>query len=194
MTPRIVPVRGARLLVDADIVYPIRVCDFILTASTNGLLQPPIVSDTILDEALRNVAADRPDLDPSLIERRFANVRLATDGHGVAIPKRFVDDSIINPKDRHVIAAAEFHSVDIVVSNDRRLRREVGTWAKMSERKLVALSADALAKRMIKHDRAAVAEVVQAMARRMNKPKRTGAEVLAALTLSLPSLRDLEGL
>ena len=47
---------------------------------------------------------------------------------------------------------------------------------------------------MIEHDRAAVAEVVQAMAGRMNRPKRTGAEVLAALTLSLPSLRDLEGL
>ena len=36
----------------------------------------------------------------------------------------FVDDAIINAKDRHVIAAAQFHLVDIVVSNDRRLRRE----------------------------------------------------------------------
>ena len=51
-------------------------------ASTNGLLQRPIVSDTILDEAHRNVVADRPDLDAALIERRFANVRLATDGYG----------------------------------------------------------------------------------------------------------------
>ena len=130
MTPSLAGVSGARLLLDADVLYPIRVCDFILTASTNGLLQRPMVSDTILDEAQRNVVADRPDLDAVLIKRRFANVRPATDGYLMRIPKRFVDDAIINAKDRHVIAAAQFHLVDIVVSNDRRLRREVGTWAK----------------------------------------------------------------
>ena len=37
------------------------------------------------------------------------------------IPKRFVDDAIINSKDRHVIAAAQFHQVEVVVSNHRRL-------------------------------------------------------------------------
>ena len=93
MTPSLAGVSGARLLLDADVLYPISVCDFILTASTNGLLQRPIVSDTILDEAHRNVVADRPDLDAALIERRFANVRVATDGHGIRVPKRFVDDA-----------------------------------------------------------------------------------------------------
>ena len=108
------------------------------------------------------------------------------------IPNRFVHDAIINAKDRHVIAAAQFHQVDVAVSNDRRLRREVGAWAKQSERKLVALSADVLVQRMIKDDKAAVTEVVRTMAARMKRPKRTTAEVLAALTLSLPSLGELE--
>ena len=41
---------------------------------------------------------------------------------------------------------------------------------------------------MIKDDKAAVTEVVRTMAARMKRPKRNTAEVIAALTLSLPSL------
>ena len=103
-------------------LFPIRICDFILTASTNGLFQRPIVSEQILAEAIRNVIAELPDLDEARVQRRFANVRVATDGHGIAVPRRFVAEGIVNEKDRHV--AAIFHSVDFVVTNDRRLRRK----------------------------------------------------------------------
>ena len=48
------------------------------------------------------------------------------------------------------------------------------------------MSADALVHRMIGDDCLAVTEVVRTMAARMNRPKRTTAEVLAALTLLLP--------
>ena len=45
---------------------------------------------------------------------------------------------------------------------------------------------------MIGDDCLAVTEVVRTMAARMNRPKRTTAEVLAALTLLLPSLGELD--
>ena len=70
----------------------------------------------ILDEATRNIAADRPDLEPARIERRFTAVRAATDGHDQPINRRFADTSIINPKDRHVMAAALHHGVDYIVT------------------------------------------------------------------------------
>ncbi|MEY4230717.1 MAG: hypothetical protein RLZZ362_1566, partial [Actinomycetota bacterium] len=106
----------------------IAVCDFILTASSHQLLARPIVSAEILDEATRNITADRRDLGPTRIERRFNAVRAATDGHDQPITRRFVDTSIINPKDRHVLAAALHHDVDFIITNDTRLCAEITAW------------------------------------------------------------------
>ena len=75
-------VRGTRLLLDADVLFPIRICDFILTASTNGLFQRPSVSEQILAEAIRNVIADLPDLDEArdstTLCQRYASPRTDT--------------------------------------------------------------------------------------------------------------------
>ncbi len=57
MTDEASAVRSLLLLLDADVLYPIRICDFILTAASRDMLQRPIVSDTILDEASRNIRA-----------------------------------------------------------------------------------------------------------------------------------------
>ena len=184
-------VRGARLLLDADVLFPIRICDFILTASTNGLFQRPIVSEQILAEAIRNVIADLPDLDEARVHRRFANACVATDGHGIAVPRRFVDDVIVNEKDRHVVAAAIFHNVDFIVTSDRRLRGEVNSWAAVNNQALVALSADELVGRLLDGSADDVAGVVRAIAARMNRPARSTTDVLEALCRSLPALGRL---
>lgn len=42
----------------------------------------------------------------------------------MTLPPRF-RDALVNAKDRHVVAAARFRKVDVIVSNDKRLRREV---------------------------------------------------------------------
>ena len=52
------------------------------------------------------VASTRPGALQARVQRRFGNVRVATDGGGVAVPRRFADEVIVNEKDRHVIAAA----------------------------------------------------------------------------------------
>ncbi len=54
------PVCGALVLLDTDIIYPIQLCDFFLTAAETGLIPKPVVRDTILAEARRNLLADRP--------------------------------------------------------------------------------------------------------------------------------------
>lgn len=59
------PVAGSLVLLDANVLYPISICDFILTASSHQLLARPTVSAEILDEATRNITADRPDLEPA---------------------------------------------------------------------------------------------------------------------------------
>ena len=138
----VVTVRGARLLLDADVLVPIRICDFILTASTNGLFQRPIVSEQILAEAIRNVIADLPDLDEARVQRRFANV---TRRHGRTreCGAKAVRCRRNRERERPVpLAAAIFHIVDFGVTNERRLRREVTSWAAVKIKALVARSAD----------------------------------------------------
>ena len=172
-------------------LYPIRICDFILTAASRDMLQRPIVSDTILDEASRNIVADRSDLTASQLKRRFDAVRRSTDGHGMTVPLRFHDDALINAKDRHVVAAARFHKVDVIVSNDKRLRREVNKWAAKHRSPLRTWSADELASELRASSATGVVEVIAAMAARMTDPPRSADEVLGAMILSLPSLAGL---
>jgi carboxylesterase type B len=179
------------LFLDADVLYPIRICDFILTAASLGMLHRPIVSDAILDEASRNIVADRSDLSASQLKRRFDAVRRSTDGHGMAVSRRFHDDALINKKDRHVVAAGRLHEVDVIVSNDKRLRREVNKWAAEHRSPLRACSADELASELREANAARVVEVIAAMAARMTNPPRSADEVLSAMTVSLPSLAGL---
>ena len=104
---------------------------------------------------------------------------------------RFHDDVLINAKDRHVVAAARFHKVDVIVSNDKRLRREVKKWAAKHRSPLRAWSADELATELRAASTAGVVEVIAAMAARMTDPPRNADEVLSVMILSLPSLAGL---
>jgi hypothetical protein len=189
-------VSGSLLLLDADILYPIRVCDFILTASSQRLLARPVVSDAILLEAQRNVSSDRPDLDSARVERRFNNVRVSVDGHGQPIDP-FIDAAFVNPKDQHVLGAALQHRVDFVVSNDARLRREITTWLGVhgdDVRLTAALSANDHAERLLDEGPDTVAEIVKAMASRFRNPPRTFAETLNSLCKPMPALARLRNL
>jgi len=188
------PITGSLVLLDANVLYPIHVCDFILTASSHQLLARPIVSIEILDEATRNIAADRPDLEPARIERRFTAVRAATDGHDQPINRRFADSSIINPKDRHVMAAALHHGVDYIVTNDTHLQAEITAWLDHRPRRhklVAAISPNQLTARLIDESPDEVVAVVTAMTARMRNPTRTGHEVVAAISNNLPAIRAI---
>lgn len=190
--PKKLRVSGALLLLDADILYPIRVCDFILTAAALKLIARPVVSDMILEEAARNVRAGRSDADSAArINRRFDAVRAVVDGFDQPIPKRYVDSSIVNPKDQHVHAAALHHGAEFVVSNDKRLRREITEWiAQHGKRRRLraAISADEFASRLLNEARPSVESVVREMASRFRNPPRSYAEVVTGLAKSMPSL------
>lgn len=81
------PAVGALVLLDANILYPVRLCDFFLTAGTIGLIATPVVSDVIVAEARRNVTADRAEVGKERIKRRFDAVRTATSGADAQIPR-----------------------------------------------------------------------------------------------------------
>lgn len=188
------PFTGSLVMLDADVLYPIRICDFILTASSLRLLARPVTSDEVLAEAQRNVVADRPQLGQPQIERRFRNVRLATDGHDQTISDTLDNESIVNQKDRHVLRAAIHHGVDLVVTNDSRLREEITQWIDQRSEAgplRAAVSADDLAAGLVDESPNEVLAVVQAMSDRFLNPARSLSETLASLTRSMPSLQAL---
>ena len=189
------PVTGSLILLDANVLYPINVCDFILTASSLQLLARPIISAEILDEALRNITANRPDLEPARIERRFNAVRTATDGHARTGPDRFADSSMINTKDRHVLAAALHHDVDYIVTNDAQLTTEITAWLSDRSRRhqlRAAISPNQLTAALIDESPAAVTAAITAMATRLRNPTRSVHEVAAALNRTLPAISALD--
>ena len=187
------PVVGSLILLDGNVLYPIGVCDLILTASSHQLIARPVVSAELLDEATRNIVANRPDLEPASIERRFKAVRVSTDGHDQPVPRRFADNTTINPKDRHVLAAALCHNVDYIVTNDARLRSEISAWLdRQPSHKLIdAITPNQLTAALISESRDQVVGVVTAMATRMRKPTRTVSEIIAALSNHLPAITDV---
>ena len=165
---------GSLLMLDADVLYPIRVCDFILTASSLRLLARPVVSADVIAEAQRNIVADRPDLRQEQIQRRFGNVRLATDGHDQEIGELLANELVVNAEDRHVLIAAIHHGVDFIVTNDSQLRREITTWiGQRPEADLLqaAVSADDLAAGLVNQSPEEVLAVVQAMSDRFRNPR-----------------------
>lgn len=185
---------GALLLLDADVLYPIRVCDFILTASSIRLLARPVVTAEILAEAQRNVIADRPSLSRERIERRFQAVRVVTDGHDQMTGRTLDSESIVNLKDRHVLQAAVHHRVDFVVANDSRLRREISLWITRRSEPVwlqAAITADDLAAGLVAESPDEVRVFVEAMSERFRSPARSFSETLASLTKSMPSLHML---
>ena len=90
-----------------------------------------------------------------------------------------------------MVAAARFYDADLKVSNDKRLRREVASWARKHKGRLRAMSADDLARELLSEDCAAIVAVLASMAARMISPPRTAHEVLGALVVSVASLSDL---
>ena len=92
---------GAVVLLDANVLYPIAVCDFLLTASSLLLLARPIVTREIMEEAIRNLVIGRADLVEQRIQRRFDAVRAATDGYQAGLRRRFVGDQLINERAEH---------------------------------------------------------------------------------------------
>lgn len=173
--PRLVAALGA------DVLVPILSCDFLLTEFDLGLYEP-VVSVEVLDEVERNLPADFPHLDPAAIRRRVGQMRDALEGHLVD-PGSFdgVPDAI-NPKDRHVIAAALAGEATFVVSNDMKLRAETET----ADIGLLAMGADDFAAYLWELMPDDVGEVISGLVAKRSKRPVTTEELMEALRSSFP--------
>lgn len=173
---------GPIAILDADVLVPILSCDLLLTAFDHDLYQP-LVTPKILDELERSLLRSFPHLDPDALRRRVEQMR-----HALALHTRDDtddDDALagINRKDRHVISVALAQDADIVVTNDRRLRREIDALG----RPLRAASGDGFAISLLADARDAIDQVLDDLvAKRVRRPV-TRDQLLDQLAGAFPS-------
>jgi predicted nucleic acid-binding protein len=101
---------------DANVLYPSTLRDVLIRVAISGLVQAKW-TDEILDEVFRNIRANRPELDPTKLNRTR---RLMTD----AVRDSIVTDyeplvdvvKLPDPDDRHVLAAAIRAKAQLIVT------------------------------------------------------------------------------
>lgn len=169
-------------VLDADVLVPILSCDLLLSAFDADLYRP-VVTPTILDEIERKLVDGFPRLDPVALRSRVAHVAAALSLHthdegdvtAVAV-------ATVNRKDRHVATTALAHGADLVVSNDRHLRREVNALG----RPLRAVTGDEFAQRLLVDQPDGIDAVLAALVAKRTRHPITRSEFVERLAASFP--------
>ena len=168
-------------VLDANVLYPIALADFFITAAGLGLYRPHW-SPRILDEVGRNLTANRPDLSAEQIGYRLAAMDRAMPSASVDPPEELIDQMTNHPKDRHVLAAAVLAEAGFVVTFD------LGDFPAdaCAPHDILVENPDVFATRLVGDDPALVRTVIEEMASRRRRPPATPDEVTTHLARSFP--------
>jgi len=103
-------------LLDSCVLYPARLRDLLLSLAAAGLFRP-IWSDSIHEEWMTNVLANRPDLTRAQLEATRRAMDLAfpaalVSGFEGLIPALNLPD----PDDRHALAAAVYARAELIIT------------------------------------------------------------------------------
>jgi len=102
-------------LLDANVLYPIWLCDVMLTMAETEVFQVRW-SEKILEEAERAVKQHRADADTAAISQRFRDMRDSFE-EAIVTGHEALEPAMANhPKDRHVLAAAVVGRADVIVT------------------------------------------------------------------------------
>ena len=169
------------VVVDADVLIPILSCDFLLTGLDLAFYEL-VVSPKVLDEAERHLLTDFPNQDPSRLTVRAEHMRFALRNSMVrdARPTEAID--AVNAKDRHVAMAAITARATVVVTNDRRLRRQLGEAIPKSS----PMSVDQFALDLFQRNAEAVDAILENIARKRTKPRMTVDQLVTRMDGTFP--------
>lgn len=173
-----VPTSEAPLVVcDANVFYSIVLTDLLLSLSVAELLRPRWTAQ-IHEEWMRNLLADRPELERARIERRREMMDRAIDdclitGYEPLIPTLQLPDA----DDRHVLAAAIHSQAQIILTSN--LRDFPAT--ALAPHGLVAQGPDQFLTQLVEQYPAEVQAVIEEMRARKTRPPVSLGELLQKL-------------
>jgi hypothetical protein len=154
----------------------------LLTAVDHALFEPAVPL-TVLEEVELNVLEAFPQLDPTAFRRRVGHMRNAHGDHLIALGNLQAVPAVINPKDRHVVAAAIDAEATMVVTSDRRLRDQIAA----SKLGIEPLTGDAFAMRLWTEAPAEVGVVIESLIAKRQRRPVTGDEMADQLAPHFPS-------
>lgn len=107
-------------VLDANVLYPAPLCDFLLRLARIGLFIPKW-SELICDEWTRNLLANRPDLKATQLDRRLLAMNNTFFDANVTGFKNLIDNLDLPDKDdRHVLAAAIKCKANVIITFNRK--------------------------------------------------------------------------
>jgi predicted nucleic acid-binding protein len=165
------------VLYDANVLYPSTLRVLLIRVAQAGLVQANW-TDQILDEVFRNLAMNRPDLDPERLARTRDLMNRAVRDCLVTGYEPLVDAlDLPDPGDRHVLAAAIKARAQVIVTHN--LKDFPPTVLEKWD--MEAKSADDFILDQIDLSRDSVYGAVQRIADSRANPPPTFADVLAML-------------
>lgn len=167
------------VVLDANVLIPLSICDTLLGAANEGLIQI-YWTEFILEETRRNLVKAM-GLSEEKAARRIAAMKeffpeAMVTGHDRLIPEMRND-----PKDRHVLAAAvHVGAQTIVTSNLSDFRKE------HLPPSIQAQDPDTFLQHLLDQDRGAMLEVLRAQAEALKNPPMSLTKLLDGMARSVP--------
>ena len=169
-------------VLDANVLYGITPTDLLITLAVRDAYRPHW-SEAILDETVRNLTTNRPDLDPDKITRRFVLMNLALDGASIPPPPNVLVGEMTNDiNDRHVLATAVMAGADVIVTEN--LRHFPPT--SCAPHGIIAMSLDDFISELLDEQPTVVSDAITEMEDRRTRPPTTPDDVLAVLEQYIP--------
>lgn len=105
------------VLLDANVLYPAPLRDFLITLATTGLYRAKWTEE-INDEWTRNLLEQRPELEPALTRTRELMTRAVPDALVTGYESLVAGLTLPDLGDRHVLAAAIRAGAQIIVTHN----------------------------------------------------------------------------
>jgi len=167
-------------VLDACVLYPAPVRDFLLSIADIGLYEPKWTSE-IQDEWSRNLLVNRPDLNKNQLDMTIKAMNIAFPFANVENYSSFISGiTLPDPNDRHVVAAAIQSKADMIITyNIKDFPTSV-----LENYSIEIKHPDVFFTYLFDLQPEKVTEAFRKMVKRLKNPKKTIIEVLATLEKS----------
>lgn len=166
---------------DANVLYPSTLRDVLIRIGIARLAQPKWTEE-ILDEVFRNLQRNRPDLNPTNLQRTRSLMNSALRDATVSDYEYLIDQlDLPDANDRHVLAAAIHANAKVIVTKNLRdfPTRYLELW------EIRAQHPDEFLTQLCQEHTETIIQIINAIARTWNA-KTTPDDVLRRLSVDAP--------
>ena len=168
---------GSTAVLDACVLYPASLRDFLLRLATAGLYVPRW-SEVIHAEWTSNLLADRPDITPAQLARTQNLMDIALPAALVTRYEHLIEGLTNHPKDRHVLAVAIQGQARLIIT----FNLKDFPAASLTPHGVRAIHPDAFALSLCQSNPTDMVKIIQRHRAQLTRPPKTAQEYLDALS------------